>query len=102
MSGTKKTFDKVKDRQRSKFKLAANPFDSGNREKYGDRLMETSDPEQNALTTMLTPDIPVPEQQPIVPIPDESMQENEARRRRARQSRTGRRSTILSGDKLGG
>lgn len=63
-------------------------------------MKETSRPDNNALTVAMTPDIPVPEKQPIIPIPDEQAQADEARRRRARQSRTGRNSTILTG--LGG
>ena len=66
-----------------------------------DVLKRTSDPQNNALSVALQPEIPELEEQPVIPIPDESMAANQARRRRTRQSRTGRRSTILS-EGLGG
>lgn len=53
------------------------------------------------IETAFTPEIPEPEEETIIPIPDESKAALEARRRRARSSRTGRDSTILT-EGLGG
>lgn len=52
------------------------------------------------VTELYSPDIPKPEKPPVMPIPDENVQQTEARRRQARASTTGRQSTILTG--LGG
>jgi hypothetical protein len=67
-----------------------------------EKLKETSNPENNMVSVGLSPNIPVPEEQPVMPIPDASLQATQLRRRRARQSRTGRNSTILTGGRLGG
>ena len=48
-----------------------------------------------------TPEIPVPEEQTITPIPAASIAETEARKRRARGRSSGRSSTILT-EGLGG
>lgn len=53
------------------------------------------------IETAFTPEIPEPEEETIIPIPDESKAALEARRRRAKSSRTGRDSTILT-EGLGG
>lgn len=47
------------------------------------------------------PEIPEPEEQTVIPIPDDSLQANEARRRRARRAQSGRQSTRLT-EGLGG
>ena len=64
------------------------------------QMKDANNPDNNMVSALFTPDIPEPEEQPIMPIPDDSLASNEARRRRAKQSRTGRNSTILTG--LGG
>lgn len=104
MSGASKTVDRIKDRHFSKSagKKRLNPL-------YGD-FDETS-PAHNPIagtkqsagdvTALFTPDIPEPEEQPVIPIPDESLQANEARRRRAQRASTGRQSTRLT-EGLGG
>lgn len=51
--------------------------------------------------TGLMPEIPEPEQDVIIPIPDENVAALEARRRRSKASRSGRDSTILT-EGLGG
>lgn len=53
------------------------------------------------IQSAFTPDIPVPEEPTIIPIPDERVSELEARRRRARRGSSGRESTILT-EGLGG
>lgn len=53
------------------------------------------------VTSLFTPEIPMPEEETIIPIPDERMASVEARRRRARKVGTGRDSTILT-EGLGG
>lgn len=70
----------------------------------GDKLLD-----QAGLPTILgeeagilnTPEIPEPEEQTVIPIPDDSLRANEARRRRARRAQTGRQSTRLT-EGLGG
>lgn len=123
MAGTDKAFDKWKQRWRSKGKVLKGSIqegalidpigatlrvgkgderfsEEGSNQEAVDTLKQTSRPSNNALSMAMTPDIPEPEQQPIMPLPDEEARENEARRLRARRSRTGRQSTILTG--LGG
>jgi hypothetical protein len=55
---------------------------------------------ESDIDKAFTPEMPAMEDEPIIPIPDESLLANESRRRRARKSQTGRQSTILTG--LGG
>jgi hypothetical protein len=116
MSNTEDASKKWKKRWEGKGKLLRNSVKEGallspsiattqvaRKDEYqedNEQLKDASNPENNALSTLMTPDIPEPEEQPIMPLPDEALQANEARRRRAKQSRTGRQSTILTG--LGG
>ena len=53
------------------------------------------------LGESFTPEIPEPEEKPIIPIPDERTAETSARKRLARKKATGRQSTILT-EGLGG
>lgn len=124
MAGTKKAINKWKDRWGAKGDVLKGSIKEGalvdpigatlrvgkgderfsekgsNKEAVG-TLKQTSRPENNALSLMMTPDIPEPEAQTVIPIPDESLQADEERRRRARTSRTGRQSTRLT-EGLGG
>lgn len=94
MGGVNKTFKKIKGRAKKYTDpgYAAKPWK--HHEAIGASVKDAGE--------LFTPDIPMPEKQPLIPIPDESLQENKARRSRARRSRTGRKSTILSGEGLGG
>lgn len=101
MGGAKKAVDKVKDRHDSGYvKSLVNPL-------YGDFTDSASNPTSNMrgaadeVVTVFEPDIPEPEEQPVIPIPDESLQANESRKRRARRASTGRQSTRLT-EGLGG
>lgn len=55
----------------------------------------------NQTTMLFEPDIPMPEEQTIIPLPTESVANLEARRRRAKKAGSGRSSTILT-EGLGG
>lgn len=99
MSGMKKTARKLHKKMRKVHKK----FDP-----VGGRIMEKADKkveqwtDENVWADMENPDIPQEaEAAPVMPIPDESGAEIEARRRRARANRSGRESTILTG-RLGG
>lgn len=117
MSNLSGTFDRIKSRQRDKTKQFGRTLVPRSK----DDLEALKDPRNRPLTvagslnlaakdtkaslgdveTAFTPEIPEPEEQTVIPIPDDSLQANEARRRRARRAQTGRQSTRLT-EGLGG
>ena len=99
MAGLKKTVKKVGRDVEKSAKLFANP----NPKEH----IKFHDPSRHAneaishLEGVFTPEVPEMEEETIIPIPDESRAALDARRRRAKSSRTGRDSTILT-EGLGG
>lgn len=100
MSGIKKTARKIHKKMRGVHKKF-DPIGGKIMEKADKRLEAWTD--KNIWADLEQPEIPQEgaESAPVMPIPDESGAEIEARRRRARSNRSGRDSTILTG-RLGG
>lgn len=100
MAGAKKTLKKIRKRAVPTAKSFINPLkgDIGEsiRVPFGGVERSAED-----VGDLFTPDIPIPEEETIIPIPDERTAQLEARRRRARRGGTGRESTILT-EGLGG
>lgn len=101
MAGAKKTFNKVVSTDSIKGRFLPNPLSKdGVRKSFinpGKVLSETA----QDLGDLFTPDIPTPEEETIIPLPNESVANLEARRRRAKKAGSGRSSTILT-EGLGG
>jgi len=103
MTGIKKTFKKITSKETLKKRFTPLTPKSTKKEVRGSFIsnpLRVIDESVEDVGDAFTPEIPVPEEQPVLPIPDEALQANESRRRRSRRSRTGRQSTILTG--LGG
>lgn len=100
MSGIKKTARKIHRKFRSVHQKI-DPIGGYVAKKAAAKLEAWTD--KNVWAGLETPEIPQEdaESAPIMPIPDESGAEIEARRRRAKSNRSGRESTILTG-RLGG
>lgn len=101
MGGLSDTFSKITGEKELKKRFAPNPFDiDEQRESFLNpgKILSSS---AEDLGEAFTPQIPEPEEQTIIPIPDEGVAETEARKRRARRRGTGRSSTILT-EGLGG
>ena len=121
MAGLKKTARSWGDRKKGQFKkLREGIRPPRNKDEFKKKLRPQNRPgvagSINLAGTMLKddlngigdeapmlfePDIPVPEEETIIPIPDERSAELKARRRRAKSSSSGRDSTILT-EGLGG
>jgi hypothetical protein len=99
MAGAKKTFKKVIETHKKQLKSAHDPSLKNQ--------AKTFDPTRLAKEAVgdvgdtFTPEIPEPEEETIIPIPNEQTAETQARKRRARKSTSGRSSTILT-EGLGG
>ncbi len=102
MSGAKKTFDKIT--SKSTLSKRFNPFPTKKKDleqSYLTNPIKAVPDSVEDLGEVFTPEIPVPEEETIIPIPDERSSELEAKKRRARSRSSGRSSTILT-DRLGG
>ena len=91
MAGLKKTTKGIEERTKSQLR---------NPKKLLDPVQHTED-SIGDITGAFTPEVPIPEEEVIIPIPDEAGAALAAKKRRARSSRTGRDSTILT-EGLGG
>ena len=99
MSGAKKTARKIHKKVRGVHK-AFDPVGGTIMEKADKKLESWTDKNIWSAMEPQVPEMPAAESQPVMPIPDQAGAEIDYRRRRARASRTGRSSTILTG--LGG
>lgn len=95
MAGLNKTAKGIGDRAEGYWKKPGQLFDPVKMTKAS-----LEDP-INDVTGAFTPDVPAPEDIPIIPIPDQNKLALEAKRRRAKMVGTGRSSTILT-EGLGG
>ena len=100
MSGAKKTFKKITSGKNIKKRFFPTKKDDLKESFTSNPLRAIPDSIED-LGEAFTPEIPVPPEETIIPIPDESLAATEARKRRAKSSRTGRQSTILT-EGLGG
>lgn len=102
MSNTEKTFDKLK--SKSSLKERFNPLPTskeGYKKSFMTNPLAAISESAKDVGMAFTPEIPVPEEETIIPLPNESVANLEARRRRARKAGSGRSSTILT-EGLGG
>lgn len=99
MAGLKKTVKKMGRDIEGSAKLFADP-NPAEHIKFHDPTRHANEAASH-LESAFTPEVPELEEETIIPIPDESRAALEARRRRAKSSRTGRDSTILT-EGLGG
>ncbi len=91
MAGVEKTMDSLKGRGKMLLKKPWKAMDLNQGIKHG----------AEDFGMAFTPEIPVPEEETIIPIPDAATASLDAKRRRAKSTRTGRESTILT-EGLGG
>ena len=101
MASAKKTFKRIHDPKTIKKRLKPiNPLKPTEGEGFGNPLNVLSEGSED-IGELFTPEIPIPEEQTIIPIPDERTAGLDARKRRARARTSGRSSTILT-EGLGG
>ena len=101
MAGVKKTAKKLGKKSELRRKLLPNPFKKGEFERSHANPAKVLEDTGDDLEGAFTPDIPVPEEDPLIPLPTASTAANEARKRRAKSKTSGRQSTILT-EGLGG
>ncbi len=101
MSGVKKTVKRLGKKADLRRKLLPNPLKKGEFERSHANPAKVLEDTGEDLEGAFTPEIPVPEETPLIPIPTASTAANEARKRRARSKTSGRQSTILT-EGLGG
>ena len=101
MAGAKKTWDKATSKDTLKKRFAPNPFKKDEVEKGFGNPVEVLSEGAEDLGGLFAPDIPVPEETPLIPLPTASVAANEARKRKAKSRYSGRQSTILT-EGLGG
>jgi len=96
MAGLEKTVEQSKKKSYVQGAFDPEKFDTN----LANPLVPVTDTVSN-VSGAFTPDIPEPDEMPIIPIPDEQTAAAEARKRRAKAVGTGRQSTILT-EGLGG
>ena len=101
MAGLKDTTKKLTKFSDVKKKVLPNPFKKGAFEQSHANPLQVFDDTVEDLGAAFTPEIPVPEETAIIPLPNASVAANEARKRRAKSKTSGRQSTILT-EGLGG
>jgi len=101
MAGVKNTVKKLGKKSELRRKLLPNPFKKGEFERSHANPAKVLEDTGNDLEMAFTPEIPVPKEDPLIPLPTASVAANEARKRRARNKSSGRESTILT-EGLGG
>lgn len=85
---------------KKRFKGVANPLYGDAKDSYALNPLRAAEDSVDDLGKAFTPEIPIPEEDTIIPIPDESSAKLAARRKKAKQN-SGRDSTILT-EGLGG
>jgi len=96
-----KTFKQVHSKESVKERFLQNPLKKEGLKKGFHNPVNVITKGAEDISTVFTPEIPVPEEQTIIPIPNSRVAENEAKKRRARNTRSSRSSTILT-EGLGG
>jgi|GEM_PF-3742261 len=102
MAGASKTFDKITSKKNIKERFGA--WDLRKPKSFEKSIINPVHTAKEAVADfggLFTPDIPVPEEDPLIPLPTASTAANEARKRRAKSKTSGRQSTILT-EGLGG
>ena len=101
MAGVGKTFKKITSSDTLKKRLFPNPTKAKEVEKGFGNPFEVLSEGAEDITSAFTPEIPVPEEETIIPLPDPNIAKTRARKRRAAAKGSGRQSTILT-EGLGG